>query len=99
VVVFSSGGQRWLVSVFSETGWVRNLRAAKSARLRRGRRAEKIEVVEVRDQRRAEVAMRLRRSFRLIPFMRDAFAAGSRDGAEAGRHPVFLISDAQRDLT
>lgn len=98
VVVFSSDGQRWLVSVFGETGWVRNLRAAKSARLRRGRRAEEIEVVEVLDQRRAVVAMRLGRSFRFIPFVRDAFAAGSRDGAEAlgaeaGRHPVFLISE------
>ncbi len=99
VVVFRSDGERWLVSVFGETGWVRNLRAAGAAQLRRGRRAERIEVTEVRDERRAMVAMRLRRSFWFIPFVRDAFAAGPRDGAEAfeaeaGRHPVFLISDA-----
>src|SRR5689334_1473962 len=103
VVVFRSDGQRWLVSVFGETGWVRNLRVAKSARLRRGRRAEKIDVMEVRDERRAMVAMRLRRSFWFIPFVRDAFAAGPRDEArafeaEAGRHPVFLISDTSRGL-
>jgi deazaflavin-dependent oxidoreductase (nitroreductase family) len=104
VVVLRCDGQRWLVSVFGETGWVRNLRVAKSAQLRRGRRVEKIEALEVRDKRRAVAAMRLRRSFRLIPFVRDAFAAGPRDGAEAfeaeaGRHPVFLISDADAGPT
>jgi hypothetical protein len=47
--------------------------------------------------------MSLRRSFGFIPFVRDAFAAGPRDGAaafeaEAARHPVFLISDAAEGM-
>src|ERR1017187_2202741 len=55
-------------------------------------------VAEVDDKRRPVVAMRLRRSFRFIPFVRQAFGATPRDGiaafqAEAHRHPVFLIDD------
>jgi deazaflavin-dependent oxidoreductase (nitroreductase family) len=98
VAVIRFGGRRWLVSVFGETGWVRNIRVIKVACLRRGRRAETIRVAEVDDKRRPVVAMRLRRSFRFIPFVRQAFGATPRDGiaafqAEAHRHPVFLIDD------
>lgn len=97
VAVTRSGGRRWLVSVFGETGWVRNARANGEARLRRGRRAEAICVTEVTDERRAEAAMRLRRSFWMIPFVRAAFAAAPRDGlqasgAESGHHPVFAVA-------
>jgi deazaflavin-dependent oxidoreductase (nitroreductase family) len=110
VAVARSGGSRWLVSVFGETGWVRNVRASGEARLRRGRRAEAIRVTEVTDERRAVVAMQLRRSFWMIPFVRAAFTATPRDGlqafeAEAGRHPVFAVTGARsperrpRDLT
>jgi deazaflavin-dependent oxidoreductase (nitroreductase family) len=97
VAVARSGGRRWLVSVFGETGWVRNVRVSGEARLRRGRRAETIGVTEVTDGRRAVVAMELRRSFRMIPFVRAAFIATPRDGlqafeAEAEQHPVFAIT-------
>ena len=96
VVVFRDGGRRWLVSVFGETGWVANVRASGDGRLRRGRRVEPIRATEVTDRRRAEVAMRLRRSFRIVPFVRWAFEATPGDGveafeAEAHRHPVFLV--------
>jgi deazaflavin-dependent oxidoreductase (nitroreductase family) len=97
VAVARSGGHRWLVSVFGETGWVRNVRVSGEARLRRGRRAEVIRVTEVLDGRRAVVAMQLRRSFWMIPFVRAAFTATPRDGlqafeAEAERHPVFAVT-------
>jgi deazaflavin-dependent oxidoreductase (nitroreductase family) len=97
VTVARSGGHRWLVSIFGETGWVRNVRVSGEARLRRGRRVEAIRVTEVTDGRRAVVAMQLRRSFWMIPFVRAAFTATPRDGlqafeAEAGRHPVFAIT-------
>lgn len=102
VVVFRHNGRRWLVSVFGETGWVANVRAAGTARLRRGRRIERIRVTEVTDQRRTVVSMHLRRSFGIIPFVRAAFAATPGDGvaafeAEAHLHPVFLIEDPTND--
>jgi deazaflavin-dependent oxidoreductase (nitroreductase family) len=101
VAVARSGGRRWLVSVFGEAGWVRNVRVNGEARLRRGRRAEAISVTEVTDGRRAVVAMQLRRSFWMIPFVRAAFTAAPRDGlqafeAEAGRHPVFAVTGRPR---
>jgi deazaflavin-dependent oxidoreductase (nitroreductase family) len=98
VVVLQDGGHRWLVSVFGETGWVANVRVTGGGRLRRGRRAETIQVTEVTDPRRAEVAMHLRRAFRIVPFVRRAFKATPRDGieafqAEAHHHPTFLVHD------
>jgi deazaflavin-dependent oxidoreductase (nitroreductase family) len=96
--IFRHDGRRWLVSIFGETGWVANIRAAGTARLRRGRRVETIRCTEVTDGRRAEVAMQLRRTFsaRINPFVRAAFEATPRDGLEAfqaeeHRHPVFLV--------
>lgn len=96
VVIFRHDGHRWLVSVFGEAGWVANVRAAGTARIRRGRRVEAVRLTEITDGRRADVAMRLRRAFRIIPFVRRAFAATPSDGldafaAEAHRHPVFLV--------
>lgn len=101
VAVARSGGRRWLVSIYGETGWVRNVRVSGEARLRRGRRTEAIGVTEVTDGRRAVAAMQLRRSFWMIPFVRAAFTATPRDGlqafeAEAGRHPVFAVTSPQR---
>jgi deazaflavin-dependent oxidoreductase (nitroreductase family) len=97
VVVLSHNDCRWLVSMYGETGWVANVRAAGSAVIRRGRRAETIQCVEVTDDRRAEIAMQLRRTFGFIPFVRAAFDATPADGfaafqAEQHCHPVFLIS-------
>jgi deazaflavin-dependent oxidoreductase (nitroreductase family) len=99
VAVYRHDGHRWLVSIFGETGWVANIRASRAGALRRGRHIEPITVTEVTDERRAVVAMNLRRSiYRVNPFVRDAFTAGPDDGvaafqAEAHRHPVFLIED------
>lgn len=96
VVVLRHNGRRWLVSVFGEVAWVRRLRATRTAWLVHGGQVEAVSVTEVLDERRAEVAWRLRRSFWMVPFVRGAFAASPRDGvaaflAEAPRHPVFLI--------
>lgn len=104
VVVLGHNGRRWLVSVFGETGWVANVRAAGTARLRRGRRIETIRVNEVIDHRRTAVIMHLRRSFGIIPFVRAAFDAKPGDGVaafetEAHRHPVFLIDQATNNDT
>jgi deazaflavin-dependent oxidoreductase (nitroreductase family) len=96
VVVLRYDGNRWLVSPFGEVGWVHNIRATATAWLRRGRRREAIRLVEVDDERRPLVARQMRRTSRLVPFVRAAYHATPRDGvaafeAEAHRHPVFLI--------
>lgn len=98
VVVSHHDGRRWIASMYREAAWVANLRAAGVAQLRRGRHSETIHVVEVTDERRAEVAMKVRRMAWWNPWVRGAFPAGPRDGieifrAEAHRHPVFLIED------
>ena len=98
VVIFNHNDRRWLVSMYGETGWVANVRAAGTAVIRRGRRTETIHCAEVTDDRRAEVAMQLRRTFGFIPFVRAAFDANPADGlaafqAEQHSHPVFLISN------
>src|SRR5260370_38401336 len=61
IVIFRHDGRRWLVSIFGETGWVANIRAAGTAPLRRGRPGETIRCPEDTDRRRDERAMQLRR--------------------------------------
>src|ERR1700746_1806798 len=75
--IFRHDGRRWLCSLFGETGWVANIRAAGTACIRRGRRVETIRCTEVTDGRRAAVAMTLGRTFsaRINPFWRGAFKA------------------------
>jgi deazaflavin-dependent oxidoreductase (nitroreductase family) len=100
IAVYRYERRRWLVSIFGDSGWVANIRAAGGAgQLRRGRRIEPITVTEITDERRTLVAMHLRRSyFRVNPFVRNAFTANPGDTlaafqAEAHRHPVFLIEE------
>ena len=100
IAVYRYDGRRWLVSIFGETGWVANIRSAGRAALLRGHHSEPITVTEITDERRAVVAMNLRRSrYRINPFVRNAFTATPGDGlaafeAEAHRHPVFLIEES-----
>jgi deazaflavin-dependent oxidoreductase (nitroreductase family) len=97
VVLLRTGGERLLVSPFGETAWVRNVRAGGEVRLGRGRRLRSIELTELEVAERSPVLRLFRRRFGMIPFVRAAFDASSRDAvdvfaAEADRHPVFRIS-------
>jgi deazaflavin-dependent oxidoreductase (nitroreductase family) len=97
VVLLRADGERMLVSPFGETAWVRNVRAGGDVRLGRGRRLRSIELTELPVAERAPMLRLFRRRFGMIPFVRAAFEASSRDGvdvfaAEADRHPVFRIS-------
>jgi deazaflavin-dependent oxidoreductase (nitroreductase family) len=100
VAVVHHDGREWLVSPFGEVGWVLNYRANGVVSLVRGRASRPIELVEVHDERRGAVLRRFRSSFRLVPFVRQAFTARPGDGvaafaAEADRHPVFLAQPAE----
>jgi len=90
-------GEDWLVSPFGDADWVRNYRANAVAELIGGRVSRPISLVEVEDERRPAVLRRFRSSFRLVPFVRNAFTARPSDGieafeAEAHLHPVFVVS-------
>jgi deazaflavin-dependent oxidoreductase (nitroreductase family) len=53
--VLEVGGERYVVSLRGESGWVSNLRAARTARLRFGRRVEDVGATEVPDAEKAPV--------------------------------------------
>ena len=90
-------GQRFLVSTYGQTNWVRNLRAAGEATLTRGRRSERIAAVEVGAKEAAPVLQRfvstipavVRSSFSVTPG-----AAPALFEQAVARHPVFHITSA-----
>ena len=104
VVLLRADGERWLVSPFGETVWVRDVRAGGEIRLGRGRRLRPVELTELAVVERAPVLQLFGRRFGLIPFVRAAFDARGRDGveefaAEADRHPVFRMSIREPSLS
>ena len=88
-------GQRFLVSTYGQTNWVRNLRAAGEAILTRGRRSERIAVVEVGAK---EAAPVLRYFVSTVPaVVRPSFDVTpasplSTFEQEVARHPVFRVT-------
>ena len=86
-------GQRWLVSPYGETNWVRNARVSGTVALSSAGHTETLRLHEV-DARAAAPVLRLYLS--QVPIVRPYFDAGpdSPDetlAAEAPRHPVFRI--------
>lgn len=101
VVLYRHGGAEWLVSPFGEVAWVHNVRAAGRAVLEAGRRERPVDLIEVTDDRRPAVLRGYRRAFRVVPFVRAAFAHTSLHddaalAAQAHRHPVFLVTGEGR---
>src|SRR5215472_3062844 len=90
-------GQRFLVSTYGQTNWVRNLRAAGEAVLTRSRRSERISVVEVGAK---EAAPILRHFVLTVPaVVRPSFdvtpvAPLSTFERKVARHPVFRVTSA-----
>ena len=101
VVVLRHRGRTWLVSPFGEAAWVHNVRASGVAELEHRRRAEPVRLTEVDGATRLEVLRRYRSRFRLVGYVRTAFAdtplhddAAMVDAAR--RHPVFAVAPAER---
>lgn len=90
-------GQEWLVAPYGVRDWVHNARAAGSAVLRRGRRSRQVVLNEVS----APVAAPVLAAYvRKEPVTRPFFDARVGDTvsafeAEADRHPVFAVTNAQ----
>ena len=90
-------GNRFLVSTYGQTNWVRNLRAAGEATLTRGLRSERISVVEVGAREAAPVLQHfvstipavVRSSFRVTPTSPLPLFE-----QEVARHPVFQVLPA-----
>lgn len=94
-------GQRFLVSTYGQTNWVRNLRAAGEATLTRGRHSERISVVEVGAK---EAAPVLHYFVSTIPVVvRPSFNVSPASPLtlfeqEVARHPVFRVTKASPNL-
>jgi deazaflavin-dependent oxidoreductase (nitroreductase family) len=92
-LVLGDAGERWLVSPYGETAWVRNARAAGEVELTRARRTTRHRIEELGPE---EAAPVLRAYLRGTPIVTPFFAA-SRDAppeefaAEAAEHPVFRL--------
>lgn len=99
VVVLAHRGERWLVSPFGETDWVRNVRTAPTARLGRGRRLGEVTLTSAPAELVPELLRTYRSRYRVIPFVRAAFRQQPGDSVEAyaedaPSHPVFRIEPA-----
>jgi deazaflavin-dependent oxidoreductase (nitroreductase family) len=97
VVIGEHDGQRWVISVYGQVDWARNLRAAGRATLRRGWRTEIVTAAELAP---AEAAPILKQSLAGAPAMIRAYFDVTPDSPleaferEAPRHPVFLLRGA-----
>lgn len=96
VNVLELEGDRYLVAPYGLVGWVHNVRAANQATLRRGMVGEPVRVEEVGQDRAGPV---LKAYWRAFPVTRPFFdAAGDAPpeafAAEAARHPVFRVVEA-----
>jgi deazaflavin-dependent oxidoreductase (nitroreductase family) len=96
IAVIVHDGQRWLVSPFGDTNWVRNIRAHPTATLVSGRRRETVTLDEADHETAAPVLKRYLQTYQRVPFVPPAFRAhpDSPVGVflqEASRHPVFAV--------
>jgi deazaflavin-dependent oxidoreductase (nitroreductase family) len=97
VLIAEYDGNRFLVSTYGETNWVRNLRAAGEAILTRGRRSERISVIEVGAKEAAPVLRHLVSTVPVVvrPYF-DVTPASplTTFEQEVARHPVFCVTSA-----
>lgn len=103
VVLTNHQGERWLVSPFGDTDWVRNVRTQPNVHLVRLRGRQHVHLSEVDPDTAAPVLQTFLRRFRMVPFVPPAFTAAARSDlaafrAEAHRHPVFRVSNAPEQI-
>jgi deazaflavin-dependent oxidoreductase (nitroreductase family) len=96
VTILEIDGQRWLVSPYGQVGWVHNARAHPEVTLRSGRGRSRMLAQEVDAGTAGPV---LRHYVRRVRVTAPFFDAKPTDEvalftAEAGRHPVFRLSDS-----
>jgi deazaflavin-dependent oxidoreductase (nitroreductase family) len=95
VTLVEEDGQRWLVAPYGEVAWVKNARASGQVILTR---SGKTETLGIRELALDESAPILKSYLRISPTVLPYFDAKPDSpveefAAEAGRHPVFLLTD------
>jgi deazaflavin-dependent oxidoreductase (nitroreductase family) len=98
VVVIEQDGERYLVSPYGITDWVRNLRAAGRAMLTRGRRAEEVRALEL-STREAALLLKSTLSGNLPAFLTNPLGVTRESPLEEIEravlsHPVFALQSA-----
>ena len=96
VSLIELGGERWLVAPYGERNWVKNARAAGRVELRRGRRRERLAVAEAAPEVAVPVLRRYWETTRVTRPFFDVTADSPDEAwlAEAPRHPVFRLAEA-----
>ena len=99
VAVAAVEGQRYVVSLWGDSHWARNLRAGSRARLQLGRRVEPVEAHELQDQdEKASVLLAISRQYPFFArgyFKVDPEQVTLEQASElAARYPVFRIEPA-----
>ena len=91
-------GQRWIISSWGQSEWVKNVRAAGTVMIRQGRHTTRYRATE---QPPATTIAQVHESFRKTPgFLRGGYAVkpGASEAEfarEAQRHPVFYLSEPE----
>jgi deazaflavin-dependent oxidoreductase (nitroreductase family) len=98
VVVLEHDGERYLVTPYGNTEWVRNLRAAGSGQLKQHGRTEEFTVTEVPVEQRPPIIEAYRHRYGRMPTVARSFD----QLPDPGHHPTFRITlkhreDAARD--
>lgn len=90
ISVVTLGGERYIVSAFSDADWVKNVRAATVGSLTRGKHTEAVTFVELPEQERDPV---LRAFLKQVPGGVRFFESSEPDAivASASRYPVFRV--------
>lgn len=95
VKLLESGGRRYLVSMYGETNWVKNLRAQGSGRLRLGNQVTDFRAVELADQDKLTVLRAyMTRWWSLVAQMTTVSSPNAPDEEirlAASMHPVFEL--------
>jgi deazaflavin-dependent oxidoreductase (nitroreductase family) len=103
VALLEDDGRRWLVAVYGEVNWVRNLRAAGEGTLAQGRRRHAIVAAELTGESAGRVlkeAMAPRPASRMIALFLRRYLEVAPNASlndfidEARRHPVFELRGA-----
>ena len=91
-------GTRWLVAPYGEREWVKNARAAGEVELTRARKTTRHRIEKVGPEEAAPVLREYLRTTRIVKPFFDATPDAPLEAfaAEASRHPVFRLLDAQR---
>jgi deazaflavin-dependent oxidoreductase (nitroreductase family) len=90
-------GRRWLVAPYGDREWVKNARAAGEVELTRAGRTERYRVEEVSSEVAAPILREYLRTTPVVKRFFDVSAAAPIEeiAAEAARHPVFRLLEAE----